>query len=80
MDPEEFTIPSNPDPLGRLLEQLQLCTEVIKDVHYGLEPPQDPDNKADLLLTVEALTLETLDLLETTKRFVWGPEPEEESN
>lgn len=77
MDPEDFTIPTSSDHLERLLERIKLCTEVIKDVHYNLEEPRDPDNKADLLLLVEALTYETIELLDTTKRYVWGPEPED---
>jgi hypothetical protein len=77
MDPEDFTIPTSSDPLERLLERVKLCTEVIKDVHYNLEPPTDPENKADLLLLVEELTYETIELLDTTKRYVWGQEPED---
>lgn len=77
MDPEDFTIPTSSDPLERLLERVKLCTEVIKDVHYNLEPPTDSENKADLLLLVEELTYETIELLDTTKRYVWGQEPED---
>jgi len=78
MDQRDFDISSNPDPLDVLLERLQLCTEVIKEVHYQLEEPEEADNKADLLLTVEALASETLDLLHTTKNLVWGPEEDED--
>lgn len=76
----EFTIPSSSDPLARLLERLQLCKEVIQEVHYLVENPSDPDDKADLLLTVEALTYETLDLLQTTKYYVWGENSENEDD
>jgi hypothetical protein len=79
MEPEDFTIPTSSDPLVRLLERLQLCTEVIQEVHYLLENPQDPDEKADLLIAVEALTFETIDLLQTTKAYVWGDNPDEEN-
>jgi hypothetical protein len=78
MEPNEFTIPTSSDPLARLLERLQLCTEVIQEVHYLVENPEDPDEKADLLLAVEALTFETLDLLQTTKYYVWGENPDNE--
>jgi hypothetical protein len=78
MEPEEFTIPTSSDPLERLLERLQLCTEVIQEVHYLLEKPNDADEKADLLIAVEALTFETIDLLQTTKAYVWGDDPDEE--
>lgn len=74
----EFTIPTSSDPLARLLERLQLCKEVIQEVHYLVENPKDPDDKADLLLAVEALTFETLDLLQTTKYYVWGEESDNE--
>lgn len=78
MEPEEFTIPISSDPLERLLQRLQLCTEVIQEVHYLLEEPKEPDDKADLLIAVEALTFETIDLLQTTKTYVWGEESNDE--
>jgi hypothetical protein len=77
MESEEFTIPTSSDPLERLLERIQLCKEVIQEVHYLLEQPTEPDDKADLLIAVEALTYETIDLLQTTKGYVWGSDPEE---
>jgi hypothetical protein len=80
MEPEEFTIPTSSDPLERLLERLQLCTEVIQEVHYLLEQPTEPDDKADLLIAVEALTFETIDLLQTTKTYVWGEESNEDES
>jgi hypothetical protein len=56
----------------RLLERLQLCSLVVQEVHLHLEKPQDPEKKADILLAVEDLTGEILDLLKTTKHYVWG--------
>lgn len=65
------------DPLRRALDRIELVTYAIKEAHYEIEPPQDPESKADLLLAVEALTLEAVDLLETTKIYVWGqPDPD----
>jgi hypothetical protein len=58
----------------RLLERLQLCSLVVQEVHLHLEKPQDPEKKADILLAVEDLTGEILDLLKTTKLYVWGSE------
>jgi hypothetical protein len=58
----------------RLLERLQLCSLVVQEVHLHLEKPQDPEKKADILLAVEDLTGEILDLLKTTKYYVWGSE------
>ena len=78
MESDKFTIPTSSDPLLRLLERLQLCTEVVQEVHLLLEQPTDPDDKADLLLTVEALTFETLDLLSTTKSYVWGEDEKDQ--
>jgi hypothetical protein len=56
----------------RLLERLQLCSLVVQEVHLHLEKPNDPEQKADILLAVEDLTGEILDLLKTTKLYVWG--------
>lgn len=64
------------DPLERALERLQLCQEVVQEVHLELEPPTSPDAKADILLAVEALTRDVLELMKTTQVYVWG-EPEE---
>lgn len=66
------------DPLRRALERIELCTYAIKEAHYEIEPPTDAEAKADLLLAVEALTLEAVDLLQTTKLFVWGREEDDE--
>ena len=66
------------DPLRRALERIELCTYAIKEAHYEIEPPEDAEAKADLLLAVEALTLEAVDLLQTTKLFVWGREEDED--
>ncbi len=67
-------------PIRRILDRVELCVEVIQEAHLELEQPTDPDEKADLLIAVEALTYEVLDLLQTTKTYVWGPEsnPEED--
>lgn len=57
---------------ARALERLLLCTYTIQETHYEIEKPTNPEDKADLLITVEALVFEAIDLLETTKKFVWG--------
>lgn len=59
---------------ARILERIALCSLVIEEVHLHLEQPTDPEDKADILLAVEDLTAETLDLLKTTRLYVWGPE------
>jgi hypothetical protein len=65
-------------PIRRTLDRVELCLLAIKEAHLELEEPETADDKADLLIAVEALTYETLDFLQTTKRYVWGPEQEEE--
>ncbi len=65
------------EPIEAALERLTLCTLTVQQAHYELEPPNDPEHKADLLLAVEGLTYEVLDLLKTTKSYVWGPEDQE---
>lgn len=66
-------------PLEIALENLSLCTLAVQNAHYNIEPPTDPEQKADLLFAVEDLTSEVLDLLKTTRIYVWGDEePEDE--
>lgn len=60
------------DPLQRALERIELCTYAIQEAHFEVEPPNDPEHKADLLIAVEALALEAMDLLHTTRVYVWG--------
>lgn len=64
-------------PLEKALSRLELCTYAIQEVHYELEKPISPDAKADLLIAVEALAYEAIDLLETTKYYVWGTRDED---
>jgi hypothetical protein len=72
---------NNCDPNRRVVSNIELCIEAIKQAHYELEEPLNADQKADLLIAVEALTYEALDLLDTTKEYVWGDleeDPEQE--
>lgn len=62
----------------RIIERLELCRTVVSEAHTQLEVPKDSEQKADILLAVEALTHEVLDLLKTTHRYVWGDETKEE--
>lgn len=77
MEPYRILTPDARDPLQRALDRIQLCTYAIQEAHYEVEPPEDPEFKADLLIAVEALALEAIDLLNTTRIFVWGSEDEE---
>lgn len=76
MEPYRILTPDARDPLRRALDRIELCTYAIQQAHYEVEPPEDADTKADLLIAVETLALEALDLLQTTRLFVWG-QPED---
>ena len=78
METPKVPSPDTRDPLKKVLDRLQLCTYAIQEAHYELEKPETPDDKADLLIAVEALAYEAIDLLETTKFYVWGPEESED--
>jgi hypothetical protein len=81
MEPYRILTPDARDPLQRALERIELCTYAIQEAHYEVEPPEDPEHKADLLIAVENLAFEAIDLLQTTKLFVWGhPEDDEDED
>lgn len=66
-------------PLQRALERIELCREVVKEVHMELEIPDDPEHKADLYLSIDELAREVVYLLSNVNDQVFGvPEPEEE--
>lgn len=58
--------------LDAILDRLNVLTLNVCDAHMRLEKPETPEDKANLLITVEKLTGEVLELLTTTKRYVWG--------
>ena len=58
--------------LDAIIDRLNVITLNVVDAHMKLEKPETAEDKADLLLTVEKLTGEILELLTTTKRYVWG--------
>ena len=78
MEPYRILTPDARDPLQRALDRIELCTYAIQEAHYEVEPPEDPEHKADLLLATENLTYEVLDLLQTVKYYAWGPDHEKE--
>ena len=78
MEPYRILTPDARDPLQRALDRIELCTYAIQEAHYEVEPPEDPERKADLLLAVESLAVEAIELLHTTKLFVWGPPEDDE--
>ena len=79
MEPYRILTPDARDPLQRALDRIELCTYAIQEAHYEVEPPEDPEHKADLLIAVENLAFEAIDLLQTTKLFVWGHSEDEEN-
>lgn len=60
------------------LRRLELCTYALQEIHLELEQPDTPDQKADLILATEKLVAETVDLYQTVRHYVWGPESESE--
>jgi hypothetical protein len=76
MEARDIPSPDTRDSLSRALNRLELCTFAIQEIHEELDEPQTPDSKADLLLAVEALVFDALHLLQTTKKFVWGDDPD----
>jgi hypothetical protein len=76
--PKYISPPKDRDSLKRALDRLQLCSFTIQEAHYEIEAPANPEHKADLLLAAENLAYEAVDLLNTVKLYVWGPEPEED--
>lgn len=65
-------------PIDVALRRLELCAYAVQEIHTEVEPPMDPEHKADLLLATENLTYEVLDLLRTVKTYAWGPESDSE--
>jgi hypothetical protein len=59
------------------LRRLELCAYAVQEIHAELKFPSDPEEKADLILSTEKLVAETIELYQTVKLVVWGPEPEE---
>lgn len=76
--PSSSTPSKDRTPFQRTLERLTLCAYAIQEVHYELEAIDDPERKADLLITTENLAYEAVDLLNTVKTYVWGPESEDQ--
>lgn len=65
------------DTLATTLRRLELCTYAVQEIHAQLEYPTNPESKADLILTTEKLVAETVDLYQTVRSYVWGPEDED---
>ena len=71
-------MPQANSPLATALRRLELCTYAVQEIHIELDQPQDPEQKADLILATEKLVSETFDLYQTVRLYVWGEEEEED--
>jgi len=60
------------------LRRLELCAYAVQEIHLEIDQPEDPEAKADLILATEKLVAETVDLYQTVRLYVWGPEPEDD--
>lgn len=60
------------------LRRLELCAYAVQEIHLEIDQPQDPEAKADLILATEKLVAETVDLYQTVRLYVWGPEEDPE--
>jgi hypothetical protein len=65
------------DILATTLRRLELCTYAVQEIHLQLEHPQSADEKADLILATEKMVTETVDLYQTVRNYVWGPESDD---
>lgn len=64
--------------LTTALRRLELCSYAVQEIHTELEEPQDPEQKADLILSTERLVSEVIDLYATVRRYVWGEAEDED--
>mgnify|MGYP000091357551 CR=1 FL=1 len=64
--------------LDTALRRLELCSYAVQEIHTELEEPQDPEQKADLILSTERLVSEVIDLYATVRRYVWGEAEDED--
>lgn len=60
------------------LRRLELCAYALQEIHTELQEPQDPEHKADLLISTERVVAEVIDLYGTVRRYVWGPGAEDQ--
>jgi len=66
------------DSISTTLRRLELCAYAVQEVHVQLEQPENPEHKADLILTTEKLVSEVIDLYHTVRIYVWGEKSEDE--
>lgn len=66
------------DNLSTTLRRLELCAYAVQEVHTQLEKPDNPEEKADLILSTERLVAEVIDFYQTVRIYVWGEQEENE--
>jgi hypothetical protein len=66
--------------LVNALRRLDLCAYAVQEIHTEVDEPADSESKADLLIATEKLVSEVFDLYSTVRRYVWGPDPEDEDD
>ncbi len=71
-------MPQANSPLATALRLLENSSYAVQEIHMELDQPQDPEQKADLILATEKLVAETFDLYQTVRLYVWGEEEEAE--
>lgn len=64
--------------LATALRRLELCAYAVQEIHTELDQPQDPEQKADLIIATEKLVGEVIDLYSTVRRYVWGEANDDE--
>jgi len=67
------------DVLATTLRRLELCTYAVQEIHTQLEQPDNPESKADLIITTEKLVSEIVDLYQTVRHYVWGQEEDDDN-
>jgi len=60
------------------LRRLDLCAYAVQEIHTEVDEPEDSESKADLLIATEKLVSEVFDLYSTVRRYVWGPDEDED--
>lgn len=74
-----FSIEEYEQRVGANVRRIDLAQEVIEEVHRSLLNPLYVDEKADLLISAEALAESTFMLLYEIREMVWNSEGGPES-
>ena len=61
------------------LQRIQTCAEVVEGLVESIEPLDDPEDKADLILAIEDLLIEATKLYKKAYEMVWDSPFSEET-